>query len=317
MDDLEKQLMDLSGIKEPEQTAAPKLPSVLKDADYGHASHIAPVRTFSTDLADAVRTHGGSVVRVAIAEEEKHRREYEDTSIKSKKNITLIVVSIILLAAGAAAVAWAYWHKEQASVVAPVVTAAPESLVASDLYETIDSTGMQAVDLYGAIRKIVDEPRIQEGQIANIVIVKSVGNAPTRPGISEFLTALGTHAPDELVRALKTDFMLGTYLYGGRDNLFLVVHGTAHDYLLSGMLKWEPYLFADMVSLFAIDTHTLTKNQIETMTFAPAIIANQDARAALGADGKPLLYYAFLNQNTIIIATDSKTLIQAIAKFKG
>lgn len=317
MDDLEKQLMDLSGIKEPEQAAAPKPPSVVKDVEYGHVSHIPPVRTFSTDLADAVRTHGGSVVRVAIAEEEKHRREYEDTSIKSKKNIALIAVSGILIAAGVGAVIWAYTHKQAASVAAPVAVVAPESLVAADLHETIDITGMQTVDLYGAIRKIVDEPRIQEGQIANIVLVKSAGTTPTRPNIGEVLAALGTHAPDELVRALKPDFMLGTYLYNNQDNLFLVIHGSAHDYLLSGMLKWEPYLFSDMVPLFAIDTHMMTRSQIETMTFVPSVIANQDARAALDADGKPLLYYAFLNPNTIIIATDSKTLIQAIAKFKG
>lgn len=316
MDDLEKQLMDLSGIKEPEPTPAPKPPSVVKDVEYGHVSHIPPVRTFSTDLADAVRTHGGSVVRVAIAEEEKHRREYEDTSIKSKKNITFVVVSIILLVAGVGAVVWAYTHRQQALTVAPLVVVTPESLVAADLHETIDITGMQTVDLYGAIRKIADEPRTQEGQIANIALVKSTGPTPTRPNIGEVFSALGTHAPDELVRALKPDFMLGTYLYANQNNLFLVIHGSAHDYVLSGMLKWEPYLFSDMVPLFAIDTHTMTRSQIETMTFVPSIIANQDARAALGADGKPLLYYAFLNQNTVIIATDSKTLIQAIAKFK-
>lgn len=317
MDDLEKQLMDLSGIKEPEKPVVPPQPSVLKDADYGHAAHIPPVRTFTTDLADAVRTHGGSVVRVAIAEEEKRRRDYEEHSIKSKKNMALVGAGIVLLVAGAIAMFVSYRHRQEASVVVPVVTVAPESLVSADVHEKIDATGMQAVDLYGAIRRVVDEPHLQEGQIANIVIIKSLNGTQSRPGIGEFLAALGTHAPDELVRALKAEYMLGTYLYDGKDNLFLVMRGSAHDYVVAGMLKWEPYLFADMAPLFAVDTHTLTKAQIDGMTFKPAVIANQDARAAFGPDGTPLLYYAFLDQNTVIIATDSKTLIQAIAKFKG
>ena len=75
-------------MKEPDPSAAPpQTPSVVEGTDYGSAerSHIAPVRTFNSDLAEAVREHRGSVVRVAIAEEEAHRREYEEASIKIQR----------------------------------------------------------------------------------------------------------------------------------------------------------------------------------------------------------------------------------------
>ena len=58
------------------------------------------------------------------------------------------------------------------------------------------------------------------------------------------------NVPGDLSTALSPQYMLGVYNYTN-NNPFLIIQGTAHDYLLSGMLEWEPeILFNDMVPLF-------------------------------------------------------------------
>ena len=317
MDPLEKQLMDLSGIKEPETPAAPVAPSAVTDTDYSaeHRAKLAPVRTFNSDLAEAVREHGGSVVRVAIAEEERQRHDYEETSIKSKKNITFLVAGTVLVLGAIGFGVYAYHAKQSASVSVPVAPVVPPSLVNSDSAVTIDIGGMLVDTVIAAIQNAVATPGIQTGQVKNIILTSTMNGATVRPSSSAFLTALGMHAPSDFLRSLSPQYMLGTYLYGTKDSLFLVIQGTEHDYMLSGMIGWEPYLFNDMTPLFGIDTSSYTKAQLQSVKFTDAVIGNRDARAVLDASGDPILYYSFLDPNTVVIATDSKTLTEVIRRY--
>ena len=66
-----------------------------------------------------------------------------------------------------------------------------------------------------------------------------------------------------------------------------MIHGTANDYLVAGMLAWEPWTFNDLAPLFHIDTSGLTKAQLQNMTFTETVIGNLDARAVLDANGDP------------------------------
>ena len=316
-DSLEKQLMDLSGIKEPETPRQPIAPSAVNDTDYSaaHANRLAPVRTFNSDLANAVREHGGSVVRVAIAEEERQRQEYEETSINSKKNIAFIVAGVVLVLGAIGVGIYAYKYRQAASVAVVVTPAVPPSLVASDSAQTIDIGGMTPDGIVAAVANAVATPGIQTGQVKNIIITSTASGVTARPSASAFLAALGAHEPNDFSRSLSAEYMLGTYLYGTKDSLFFVIQGTAHDYMLSGMIGWEPYLFGDMVPLFGIDTSAYTKPQIDSMKFSDAVIGNRDARAVLDANGTPILYYSFLDPNTVVIAADSKTLTEVIRRY--
>jgi hypothetical protein len=316
MDDLEKQLMDMSGLKEEDVVKKEAAPSVVHETvGYGsiEKSHLAPVRTFSSDLADAVREHGGSVVRVAIAEDEKHRREFQESSIRSRKNIAFIVGGIVIVLGAIGAIAWGYERNKQASIVVPVVPEVPSSLVASDDSRVLDIGGSTSA-FYDAVHDVALHPTVQPGGVENIIITKTAGGIVARPSASEFLTALRAHASDDFLRSLGKEYMLGLYVYD-RANLFLVLRGTAHDYLLSGMLAWEPYLFEDMAPLFGIDTSGFTKAALQDVKFTDAIIGNRDARAVLDAGKRPLFYYSFIDQNTILMATDPKTLTEAVRRY--
>jgi hypothetical protein len=109
--------------------------------------------------------------------------------------------------------------------------------------------------------------------------------------------------------------MVGVYLYN-TSNPFLVITGTAHDYLLSGMLGWEPFLLTDVAPLFNIDI-TGANAGLTNAPFKDTLVQNRDARAVLDKDGNPVLFYSFLDPDTIFISTDSKTLLEAVRRFNG
>ncbi len=278
--------------------------------------HLAALRTFSSDLADAIRQKGGSVVRVAIAEEEKHRREYEETSIRSKKNMFFTFAGVFCILAAIIAVVYGYEYKQKKDTPVVVTTTRAASIISTDDDTFINTSGMQIPDLIAAVQASVANSGMQSGTMNHIVLAKSAGglSAPELPA-RELLAALDTHAPESFLRVLSNEYMLGVYRYQSSTNLFLILRGTAHDFLLAGMHAWEPDIFADLSSFLGVDTSAMTRAQIESATFTDALIANHETRAILSADKKPIFFYSFLDQDTIVFTTDPKTLAEVVQRF--
>ncbi len=327
MEPLEQQLKNLSRMptgENPIETTenstrtapAASAPQPLPQESYepGHKGHLAPVRTFNSDLADAIRNKGGSVVRIAIEENERHQKEELDQSIKSKKNMAFVIFGIVVVLGAIIFAGWSYYHNQAAKTVAPTVTAQPSSLVSSETSAIVNVSGMQIPDMIAAIQKAATDPTNQSGTVKNIVITQGTAGAVTRMHAQDFLTALGMHAPASFTQAILPDYMIAAYTYGTTGNLFIIMHGTAHDFLLAGMLDWEPYLFNDMTKLFNLDTSSFTASEIQNPVFQDTVISNRDARAVIDSTGKPLFFYSFLDPNTIIFATDPKTLTEVVRR---
>ncbi len=276
-----------------------------------HNSHIQPVRTFSSDLADAVREHGGSVVKIAIAENEKKQKEYEEVSITSRKNIVFSTLGIILLVGAIIGGVWVYKVKTKPVEVVqtPVVQ---QSLIFSEsnqIIDVVDASSMESAGLLTSINTIVNAPNIQSGTIKNIVVTQN----GQRIAASQFLEGIrAEHAPSDFLRTLSNEYMLGTYLYTD-NNLFFVLKGSAHDFLLSGMLEWEPFMLADLAPLFAIDVTGENARLLDTK-MSDVVLDNHDARAVLDTSGKPVFFYSFIDPNTILFAKNPKIITTLVSR---
>lgn len=277
-----------------------------------HNSHIQPVRTFSSDLADAVREQGGSVVRIAIAENEKQQREYKEVSITSRKNIIFSILGLIVIVAAIIGVIWLREYKTKITTT-PVTPTTPTSIFFSEAHQTIevqDTTHAETGELLTSINAIVAAPNIQSGTIKNIIITKA-----GKPISSEqFLSAINAeHAPSDFIRSLSSEYMLGTYLYN-TNNLFLALTGSAHDFLLSGMLAWEPFMLGDLSPLFGIDTSGTNARLLDTK-WSDVVLDNHDARAVLDTSGKPVFFYTFIDPNTILFGVNPKIITTLVSRF--
>lgn len=297
--------------RQPDQIPLPPM-SENPPVKTGHEKHVAPIRTLSSDLAEAMREKGGSVVKIAIAEDEKHRREKEEASPVSKINLKFIIIGVLIIFIAIGTIVGIVIYKKSTSVATPDKAVLPPSIVRAESAGALDITGKSAQGIADSIQAIVKNPGISLGTMENIVPVQGATSAGRRIPAPEFLSDLGTHSPDQFSRSLSNDFMLGVYLYD-HSNLFLVLRGTAHDIMLSGMLQWEPKLLQDMSPLFGIDL----AGDNASLVGAPwkdVVIKNHDTRAVMDKSGSPTLFYSFMDDNTIVITRDQNTLSEAIRR---
>jgi hypothetical protein len=291
-------------------TKAPPQPSV--DIDHGH--HALPLRTLSSDLAEAVRVQQGSAIKIAIAEDERRAAERDAASPTSKSNLSFILASIVIVLVAGGGVGFALWYKAQSTAAIPVsTTPVVTSIVRTEATDTLDITGKTNTEIARSFRAIVANPGIRIGTMKNVLITTTpAGGTATRVPANQFLSALGAHTTPAFLRALSQDYMLGMYFYD-RTNGYIILSGTARDYLLSGMIAWEPYMVQDLAPILGIDT-TGDKAALLNAPFADTLIENRTTRAVVGTDNKPVFFYSFLDDGTIFIGADGKTLTEAIRR---
>ena len=294
-----------------QENQIPADPSIPHET--GNEHHALPLRTLSSDLAEAVRRQQGSAIKIAIAEDERRAKDREAISPTSKKNLTFIVAGVSLLLLAGAGTGFALWYKQHQAAAVPVATAPiAASVLRSDATDTIDTTGKTSTEIANAFRSIVANPGLRLGTVKNVLVTQTVGATATRVPANLFLASLGAHISPEFSRALGQDYMLGMYYYD-RTNGVIVLTGTAHDYLLSGMLAWEPYMVQDLAPLLGVDTSG-TNATILNAKFADTLVENHTTRAVVDANNKPVLFYSFLDEDTLFISTDGKTLTEAVRR---
>ena len=273
----------------------------------------AQMRTFSTDLATELRKHQGSAMKIAVMENEKRFREQEDKSNEPKKNRMLIVYGLIILLLAISIALGVYFYTKKINTPPVIqINQTPASIIHSENLKTLNVTKMSASDIAADFVDTVKKATTPTGMIDNIYITEGPVGSETRLTSSMFLSAIGAHTTQEFTNNLTEDYMVGIYAYT-QPNLFIVLRGTQHDSMLAGMLQWEPYMFYDLAPFFGIDT-TGDNSYLLNNSMSETLIENHDTRAILNKNNIPVLFYSFLDQNTIIITNDAKTLSEAVRR---
>ncbi len=282
-----------------------------------HEGHLKSIRTYSSDLAEAIKESKGSIVKIAIAEDERRQQERKEFEDAPKKNALFALGSVLIILITIASLYGIFWYKKTSKVEPVIVPPVPDTVIKSEFEGAINVSGMTRTQMIPAIRASVLTPGIRPGTIKNVKIVEGGlgGVAPTDVAVGKFLKMLDTHASNDFIRALSSDYMVGIYLYE-KANLFFVLTGQSHDYLQKGMIDWEPFLFEDIAPLFGIDTMGDFAKYNDT-PFKDVIVENREARAVVDENNKPLFFYTFLNPETIFISVDPKTLTQAVLKLRN
>lgn len=280
----------------------------------GHPDHVVALRTYSTDLAEAMRKNDGSVVQIALMEDARRRQDAKAVNPTSKKNLTFIILGIIFIIIAGGAIGFAIYKTRTPDPVIPEKPTLPPALVQSDEVALLDTTGKPAVEIVRALRAVVDAGNARTGTVKNIIPVTVSGTTKLPLGSAQFLSAIVAHTSSAFSRTLTNALMLGTYEYD-TPHLFIVLSSTAHDYMYTGMLEWEPKMLGDLGPLFGLD---ITSDQIRSslgFPFQNSIVENRDVRAIYDTQNNLLILYSFLDQNTVVITHDAKTLIETVRRF--
>ena len=278
------------------------------------------LRTYTSDMADAVRTNEASVIKIALAEKEKREQEAVYAEARgTKTSRTMLVIGGIILIIGAIVGSWYLLQKKKET---ETIIPADEKIKTFILYNTntnLDATSMTNVsDLVGVINS---KSFLGTGPINALFLKKKINNTDTLITSKEFLSLIDSTAPAALVRSFSDNYLLGKYIpkteREGKVGTFLIFETTNYSQSYASMLSWEKTMSKDLYTLFDIKIPEATSNTGETIferQWKDIIINNRDTRVLYGDDGNGVLFYTFINKDKILIANDITTIKELISE---
>ncbi len=281
--------------------------------------HTTPgIRTYGSDMADAIRTNEASVIKIALAEQKKREREALTQVAQGTKTsrVFLTLGGLMFIVAAILGVSFVVQQKTKKSLPQEIIRNLP-AIVSYDetLFADVTPITGRATIADGINKEISDQAKI--GSIRSLFLTKLVSGTPKVITIQELIGLLEMRIPESLLSSLAQTYMIGTYalpetdetgkLYG-KQHLFLLFQTTNYNQTYASLLEWEKTILDDMFLLFKID---ISDRKIFETQFKDTLIANKDARVLEKPNGTPALYYMFLDKETFII-TDTKETLREI-----
>lgn len=121
----------------------------------------------------------------------------------------------------------------------------------------------------------------------------------------DFLGYLGVGLSQSAQHTLDTQFMIGT-ITTNTSAPFLILRTHNFDTLFAGMLAWEDQIMDDLSPVFG--------ERSSSQNFSDTIVDNVPTRVLRDEKGNTLLVYAIVKKQTLIITTDTTTLMTLIEK---
>ncbi len=288
---------------------------------------VNPVHTLKDDLQGIVHDQKISLVR-AVSLEEDRRTRGKDTpeetlgeEQRSKRTSAIIFSAVLLFVVGGGAL-WGVYSIARKPPVTPSLQTT-SSILFSEKSVTFSLSNRSPRDL----KQMFAEARISSaGTLASITRVIPIvattnpdGAAQDLPAtFAEFMRSIGAHIPDDLIRALGSDFFFGIHTVD-ENAPFIIVPVTSYDHAFAGMLAWEGTLNADLAPAFtAVSPLTVDPNGIPSKrTFQDLIMRNYDVRALKDDTGEIQLYYSFPTQNILVIAESPYSFTEILSRLQA
>jgi len=293
-----------------------------------------PIRTYESDIAEAIAHQKTSVVTMAIAES-KARNQGDSIAnnppSQTGKKVFIFILSIVFIAAGGAGGYYLYLKSPLA--IAPVAQQVQKvpSVINPDVQSIVNVPSLQK-NIF--IKFISDElsnsDTTKPGEITEFVLAQTTGSTTTRLGTAQFINAAGFTILDSLKRALTDRMMIGTISDDTQSYPFIIFTTDFFQNAFSGMLKWEDNMPEELADIFnyreqpvtepILTENTASSTPVENSisrfynirgTFKDKAVMNRDVREFTDSEGRILFLYTFLDRNTILITT-SESVISSI-----
>lgn len=267
------------------------------------------IRTFAKDVAQEMKESGGSVVKIALAEQER-QREYQ-TIVKKSKNqrVLYLALTFVFVVGGSILLGLAVSSKKATVPISQMSTTNPSEIIFTENQIVFDSTNFSRSEFIQGFRQKVDF--IKNTGMTNIVHIIKENETPRIMYGSEYSRLLATNLPESLKNTISNDFMVGI---DGTNNFtpFIILSFSNFDTALSGLRDWEPFLLQDTALLLGIKTEGLS---LFSKQFESEFLFNKESRVLRDENQGFVVGYTFINRNTIVITTGSTTLEEVLKRF--
>jgi len=257
---------------------------------------ISPIRTYESDVREAVQDRGVSALGIRLAEKRRKRARGEDVidiSRAKHRRDKIIASIIILILVGIGALGIFIYLGGEETVQVPEVVMIKSLIPAEkEVVLGIKDLSIDAIDQ--TMREVSADAILPKGSILNISILDRNKKIET----GDLLEILGATPPSSFLRTLDDEFMLGL-ISELKDNPFLILKSRSFAHAFSGMLAWEKDLVSDLGSL-------LRGAPSLQPPFEDLIISNRDTRVIKDTVGNIFFIYSIIDNETILITTDNE-----------
>lgn len=276
------------------------------------------VRTFKTDIAEAVRENNMSLAGVAIKEDEKRREEAGVAVHASRTNKLLVLASAALVIAGLLVVIYVLFVRRDKNL--PTNTPQVASIIFTDTTQDIDTTGMSFKELREKVVAQITGDRLRVGTIKNLRFINTRFIEQEGEEVSErywipaqeLFTRLSIPARSTFTRQLAPEFFYGIYSFKGQSG-FIILQTKDYASMFAQLLGYEDTLARDLYPLL---TGQDTPN-IQDRVWGDEVIDNLDTRMLRTASGDLVMLWSFVGtRDTVLIATDGDVFREVVERIQ-
>lgn len=287
---------------------------------------VSAVHTLKDDFQSAVQDRKISLVQAAALEQDKRAHRAisapdPQREAQRQKTVRLLAIIASFVAIGVVASTAAFLIIQDRASVAPV-TFLVDGLLFSEQTIPLPLQNLDAADIKFRLGQARSSSGLTLGAIARIAPVYEEQVGDQEPVMreattQEFLTALGTRIPDELMRALGTVFFFGFHAVDENAPL-LIIPVTSYERAFAGMLAWEKTINADLSPIFTSMSGVKQENgQLVERLFSDAVMRNYDVRVLRDDKGVVQLYYSFPTRDILIIAESQFSFAEILARLRA
>lgn len=288
---------------------------------------LSPLRTYQSDLADAMKAQNASQVSIASREIDQ-RKASAPAPEKSPSQIPKIVfvIAIVLLCAGLGFFGYALFVRFAPETKGITQQKAPASEVPTNVRRItnplVSTESSQEVSLQTKTANgVADTLRSYRDNKGFLRLDLFQGETATPVSAQNFLSLFAKNALPELLRAFGSPFAFGYFSHEEKSDAYLILTTRAYSQVFSGMLSWEKDIVRDLgkVLLFPETEAAYRARVLETKNtlFVDEVISNKDVRVARDKDGTVFLLYGFLDTETLVITTSEEAFREIIDRVRS
>ncbi len=312
------------------EVTQPHAPPPPKPAE---ESVVKAIETYGSDINRVVKSGEVSIASIAAAESERRARatagepvapqELAPQEAPSPMRPVLIIAGAILILA-ALGIAALLVLRPGPIAVRSTTTEAPFVEVDHTTLVPVSATSTRDT-LMPALESAREGVGLSVGLVDWLYVAQATSSAETPPPlpIDQLLTTLAPDVPQDLLRALAPQYLMGVHSYD-QNQTFLIMRVDSYQQAYAAMLAWEPTMRQDLSPLFSrtppvriagqTGSYEDSSPQLLNTGFTDQVVDNHDARVVLNDTGDILLLWTFLDRNTLVITTNEYTLNEVIRR---
>lgn len=276
------------------------------------------IRTYTSDMAEAIKTDEASVIKIALAEKRKKENQELIEKVEGTKSekIFWFIAGIIFIFLTIFISIYSIEKKKEKNTPTPI-TQNIESYISYDGHTYIDVAGYFDPDeIFNLIKTEADKKDIT-GKIKIFSLIKKIDGIISPLTTNDFFSLVKAETPPILIKSLDENFTIGGYYpkqtidnlgsQQEKNNIFFVFKINDYNQVYAAILEWEKTMLEDLHNLFDIEINENNKNLIGKK-WKDVVVNNRDIRVIYDFDESGLIYYTFVDKDYLIISNNTETL---------